>query len=48
LLFHIPTCVPLRLGSPNTRGDQYVTVKVTIPNRVSGKEKELIEQLENM
>ena len=37
-----------KLGSPNTRGDQYVTVKVTIPNRVSGKEKELIEQLEGM
>ena len=28
------------------RGDQYVTVKVTIPKQVSGEEKELVEKLE--
>lgn len=37
-----------KLGQPNTRGDQYVTVKVTIPKNVSGREKELVEELEAM
>ena len=35
-----------KLGQPNVRGDQYVTVKVTIPKQVSGEEKELVEKLE--
>ena len=33
-----------RLGTEE-RGDQYITVKVGIPKEVSGKEKELIEQV---
>ena len=37
-----------KLGQPNVRGDQYVTVKVTIPKNVSGKEKDLVEELEGM
>ena len=37
-----------KLGQPNVRGDQYVTVKVTIPKSVSGKEKELVEELEGL
>jgi molecular chaperone DnaJ len=37
-----------KLGQPNTRGDQYVTVKVTIPKNVAGREKELVEDLEAM
>ena len=37
-----------KLGQPNTRGDQYVTVKVTIPKNVAGREKELVEELEAM
>ncbi len=37
-----------KLGQPNTRGDQYVTVKVTIPKQVGGREKELVEELERM
>ena len=35
-----------KLGQPNVRGDQYVTVKVTIPKQVSGEEKELVEKLD--
>ena len=34
-----------KLGSPSTRGDQYVTVKVTIPKSPSGEEKKLVEQI---
>ena len=37
-----------KLGQPNVRGDQYVTVNVTIPKSVSGKEKELVEELEGL
>lgn len=33
-----------RLGS-DQRGDAYITVKVKIPSNVSGKEKELVEQI---
>ena len=33
-----------KLGT-DTRGDAYITVKVKIPTSVSGKEKELIEEL---
>jgi molecular chaperone DnaJ len=34
-----------KLGASETRGDAYITVKVKIPQNVSGKEKELIEQI---
>jgi len=34
-----------RLGSPNNRGDHYVTVQVDIPKDLSKEEIELIEQL---
>eukprot|EP01041_Mallomonas_annulata_P004567 gene4567-9077_t len=33
-----------RLGT-EVRGDQYITVKIKIPTAVSGKEKELVEQI---
>jgi len=33
-----------KLGT-EVRGDAYITVKVKIPTSVSGKEKELVEQL---
>lgn len=34
-----------KLGS-DQRGDAFITIKVKIPNNISGKEKELIEQIE--
>lgn len=34
-----------KLGSDSIRGDAFITVKVKIPTNVSGKEKELVEQL---
>lgn len=35
-----------KLGNPNVRGDQYVKVKVTIPNKISNEEKALVEELD--
>lgn len=37
-----------KLNNLETRGDQYVTVKVEIPKQVSGKEKELIEEIKSL
>merc|ERR1712137_1206604 len=37
-----------RLGSPNQRGDHYVTVKVEIPKDMSKEEEDLIEQLKSL
>jgi molecular chaperone DnaJ len=34
-----------KLGASDVRGDAYITVKVKIPTTVSGKEKELVEQI---
>lgn len=34
-----------KLGNPVSRGDQMVTVRVEIPSRVSGEERELLEKL---
>eukprot|EP01038_Epipyxis_sp_PR26KG_P008911 gene8911-12019_t len=34
-----------KLGSTDSRGDAFITIKVKIPQNVSGKEKELIEQI---
>lgn len=34
-----------KLGNADVRGDAFITVKVKIPSNVSGKEKELIEQI---
>ena len=34
-----------KLGNSDVRGDAFITVKVKIPTSVSGKEKELVEQL---
>jgi molecular chaperone DnaJ len=34
-----------KLNKPSIRGDHLFTVKVTIPNRVSAKERELLEEL---
>ena len=34
-----------KLGSADFRGDQFITIKVKIPQSVSGKEKELIEEI---
>jgi molecular chaperone DnaJ len=34
-----------RLGNPVSRGDHLITIQVDIPNRVSGEERELLEQL---
>lgn len=34
-----------KLGSADVRGDAFLTVKVKIPTSVSGKEKELVEQI---
>ena len=36
-----------KLGT-DTRGDAFITVKVKIPTNVSGKEKELIEEIQNL
>lgn len=36
-----------RLGT-EVRGDQYITVKVKIPTNVTGKEKELVEQISEL
>ena len=36
-----------KLGT-DTRGDQFITVKVKIPTSVSGKEKELIESIRDL
>jgi len=35
-----------RLGNDSIRGDHYVTVKVTIPSKLSDAEKELVEKLD--
>lgn len=37
-----------KLGSPNQRGDHQVHVRVTIPKRLSGEEKELVGQLKQL
>lgn len=37
-----------KLGNPESRGDAFITVKVKIPTEVSGKEKELIEQIQKL
>ena len=37
-----------KLGASDVRGDAYITVKVKIPTSVSGKEKELVEQINSM
>ncbi|KAL0922218.1 hypothetical protein M5K25_006188 [Dendrobium thyrsiflorum] len=34
-----------KLNKPSTRGDHLFTVKVTIPSRISGRERELLEEL---
>jgi molecular chaperone DnaJ len=34
-----------KLGNPVSRGDHLITVKVTIPNKVSAEERELLEKL---
>merc|ERR1711871_778329 len=34
-----------KLGTTDFRGDQFITIKVKIPQSVSGKEKELIEEI---
>eukprot|EP00640_Fibrocapsa_japonica_P001302 CAMPEP_0113944186 /NCGR_PEP_ID=MMETSP1339-20121228/30990_1 /TAXON_ID=94617 /ORGANISM="Fibrocapsa japonica" /LENGTH=397 /DNA_ID=CAMNT_0000949277 /DNA_START=265 /DNA_END=1458 /DNA_ORIENTATION=+ /assembly_acc=CAM_ASM_000762 len=36
------------LNKPEVRGDHYVTVKVEIPKKLSGREKELIEELQSL
>ena len=35
-----------RLGNDSTRGDHYVTVKVTIPSKLSDEERAMIEKLD--
>ena len=37
-----------RLGNPTLRGDQLVTVSVTIPQRLSAAEKKLVESLSEL
>jgi molecular chaperone DnaJ len=37
-----------KLGSSDVRGDAYITVKVKIPSGVSGKEKELVQELQTI
>ena len=37
-----------KLGTQDFRGDQFITVKVKIPQAVSGKEKELIEEIASL
>lgn len=37
-----------KLGASDVRGDAYITVKVKIPTGISGKEKELVEQIDKL
>ncbi|XP_022714807.1 uncharacterized protein LOC111274428 isoform X2 [Durio zibethinus] len=37
-----------KLNKPSIRGDHLFTIKVTIPNRVSAKERELLEELASL
>ncbi|KAH9715141.1 Molecular chaperone Hsp40/DnaJ family protein [Citrus sinensis] len=37
-----------KLNKPSIRGDHLFTVKVTIPNRISAKERELLEELASL
>ncbi|KAK1276522.1 Chaperone protein dnaJ 39 [Acorus gramineus] len=37
-----------KLNKPSIRGDHLFTVKVTIPNRISGRERELLEELASL
>ncbi|XP_020576140.1 uncharacterized protein LOC110021816 isoform X2 [Phalaenopsis equestris] len=37
-----------KLNKPSTRGDHLFTVKVTIPSRISGRERELLEELASL
>ncbi|KAK9232280.1 hypothetical protein WN943_022526 [Citrus x changshan-huyou] len=37
-----------KLNKPSIRGDHLYTVKVTIPNRISAKERELLEELASL
>lgn len=37
-----------KLNKPSIRGDHLFTIKVTIPKRISGRERELLEELANM
>ncbi len=34
-----------KLGNPVSRGDHRITVKISIPTRVTGEERELLEKL---
>jgi molecular chaperone DnaJ len=35
-----------RLGNDSVRGDHYVTVKVTIPDKISDDDRALLEKLD--
>ncbi|XP_074582626.1 uncharacterized protein LOC141838902 [Curcuma longa] len=37
-----------KLNKPSIRGDHLFNIKVTIPNRISGKERELLEELASL
>ncbi|CAA7406955.1 unnamed protein product [Spirodela intermedia] len=37
-----------KLNKPSVRGDHLFTIKVTIPSRISGRERELLEQLASL
>lgn len=37
-----------KLNKPSTRGDHLFTVKITIPSRISGRERELLEELASL
>ena len=37
-----------KLGTPSVRGDHFVTVEVRIPTRLSGEERRLFEQLDEL
>ena len=37
-----------KLGAPDSRGDHFITVKVKIPTSVGGREKELVEEIQNL
>ncbi|XP_078438124.1 uncharacterized protein LOC144708599 isoform X2 [Wolffia australiana] len=37
-----------KLNKPTIRGDHLFTIKVTIPNRISGRERELLEELKSL
>merc|ERR1711871_553570 len=37
-----------KLGTADFRGDQFITVKVKIPQSISGKERELIEEISSL